>query len=76
MSNAKKPATTLKEWLIEKFLIRWWYLVEWPPKDRDLPKMDGYKELDHYPYLLFNEDTGHVKNCRTKENMPPCKEVV
>eukprot|EP00960_Hanusia_phi_P070821 767408-Hanusia_phi.AAC.3 len=73
-SNAKRTGMSLKEWLIEKFLVRWWYVVEWPPKDRDLPKIDGYKELEHYPYLLFNEDTGHVKNCRTKETMPPCKE--
>ena len=85
-SPSKKPSAgggskkkySDKEWLIERFLVRWWYVEDWPPADRprpnDLPS-DDFVEMEHYPYIYFNENTGQVINKRTKDNLPPCKEV-
>jgi hypothetical protein len=27
-----------KEWLIERFLVRWWYVEDWPSADRPRPE--------------------------------------
>jgi hypothetical protein len=73
--SKSSAAPTNKDWLVERYLVRWWYHEDWPPKHRpvaDVP--DGYKEMEHYPYMYIN-DAGHVLNKRTPENMPPCKQV-
>ncbi|KAJ1486603.1 hypothetical protein T484DRAFT_1890394 [Baffinella frigidus] len=89
-SKTKKPSASkgrrsiggggvanVKEWLIQRFLVRWWYVIEWPPKDREVEDVpEGFVEMEHYPYLYWNPLSGQVMNMRTKENMPPCKDML
>jgi hypothetical protein len=45
-SPSKKPSAgggskkkySDKEWLIERFLVRWWYVEDWPSADRPRPE--------------------------------------
>jgi hypothetical protein len=68
----------LKDWLIERILVRWWYIVEWPPTSRPVVEVpEGYKEMEHYPYMFIHETSGRVLNKReTEETTPPCYKVL
>jgi hypothetical protein len=77
VSKNDSKALTIKDWLVERFLVRWWYVMTWPPTDK--PQVDvpaGYEEMEHYPLLFWNPRSGHVLNKRTKETLPPCKEML
>jgi len=73
----RSKGCTDKDWLIERYLVRWWYCEEWPPADRPKPDdlSEDFVEMEHYPYIYLNENTGQVVNKRNKDNLPPCKEV-
>ena len=85
LSNLAKSAQNMgrpkgftdKDWLIERYLVRWWYCEEWPPADRPKPDdpSEDFVEMEQYPYMYLNENTGQVINKRNKESLPPCKEV-
>ena len=76
-SKGRPKSFTDEDWLIERYLVRWWYCEEWPPADRPRPAdlSDDFVEMEHYPYIYFNEKTGQVINKRNKDNRPPCKQV-
>ena len=75
--SSKSKGLTNKDWLIERYLVRWWYCEEWPSADRPRPAdlSEDFVEMKHYPYIYRNEKTGQVISKRNKDNMPPCKEV-
>jgi len=65
---------TVKDWLIERILVRWWYHMEWPPNPRpEVEVPEGYIEMKQYPYMFIHEQSGKVINKRdTEETTPPC----
>ena len=75
-NNKGRPKEfTDKDWLIERYLVRWWYCEEWPPADRPRPDdlSEDFVEMEHYPYIYYNQKTGQVVSKRSDDNLPPCK---
>lgn len=77
-AKGRPKGFTNQDWLIERYLVRWWYCEEWPPADRPMPDdlSDDFIEMEHYPYIYYNTKTGQIINKRTDANLPPCKKVL
>ena len=76
-SKVRPKGWTDKDWLIERYLVRWWYCEEWPPADRPRPidLSEDFVEMEHYPYIYKSTTTGQIVNKRNEDNRPPCKQV-
>lgn len=45
---------TLKGQLVQSFLVRWWYAMEWPKLDEIDDPPSGYEALDGFPGVFIS----------------------
>ena len=67
---------TTKGFLVQTFLCRWWYAVDWPILSELMSAPAGYEALDGFPGVHIGtsqETLGQVLDLRDKSSMPSLK---
>eukprot|EP01032_Pedospumella_encystans_P027405 gene27405-30976_t len=69
---------TLKGQLVQSFLVRWWYAMEWPKMEEIGEPPAGYESLDGFPGVFIStrvDSLGQILDLRNKESCPCLKNV-
>lgn len=67
---------TDKGMLVQKFLVRWWYAMEWPDISKIPPPPVGYEALDGFPGVFIctsQDNAGHLIDERDESSCPSLK---
>ena len=62
-AKGRPKGFTNQDWLIERYLVRWWYCEEWPPADRPKPddlSKDFIRTVDHRESNSKSQDSANV----------------
>jgi len=69
---------TTKGMLVQRFLVRWWYSMEWPQIDDIGTPPAGYEPLEGFIGVFIStksESLGNIVDLRNKESCPSLRNV-